>query len=535
MKDKLPDILRKYWLPIVLWAIALIWFTSFSVQIPERWITPQLPKEEAYFLASVVGYLIIRRLKIRRIEVGWGIITTGFLIDLLSEFTGEPEIITNLIGIIMVAGLIFMARGFYQFVLFQKKQQDIIRAERDLLQTLIDNIPDYIYFKDMKNRFVRVNKARARIAGTTPEKMIGKTNFDFFPHEEAKRTFADDDYVKKTGKPIVDKIEELTLIDGKKHWVSVTKIPWYDHEGKIRGTIGVSRDITERRMMEEKLREAEKTFRILTENCPVGIYLFQDNVFKYVNPAFARIFGYNIHELVGKKGPRDLTYPDDWSIVEKNIKDRLTGKADFVHYTFRGMRREGEIFDAEVFGSRVIHQGRPAIMGTLLDITERKKYEKMLQELARKDHLTGLFNDRYFYEKMKEQLNRFKRYKEIFSLLYIDIDGFKSCNDKYGHLEGDRILKHIGKVLKDSLRKMDSAYRVGGEEFVIMLPHTSKEEAKNVAERIREVVHQLFYHKYQITVSIGVADSTSDNILQEADQAMYRAKKNGKNRVWVAH
>jgi diguanylate cyclase (GGDEF)-like protein len=173
-------------------------------------------------------------------------------------------------------------------------------------------------------------------------------------------------------------------------------------------------------------------------------------------------------------------------------------------------------------------------MGISRDISERKKMEEKLQELSKRDYLTGLFNDRYFYEKLGEEIDRFKRYKEVFSLLYIDIDGFKLCNDTYGHLEGDKVLRILSKILQRSLRKVDSAYRIGGEEFVVMLPHTSKEEAGKVAERICEDVHQRLYPRYGITVSIGVADSKVDDVVRTADEAMYEAKRRGKNRVWVA-
>lgn len=531
---KITQILEKYWLPLVLWIVAFFWFSLFSVEVPSLWMTPNLPREGGYFFASLVGYFIIRKLKIRSLEVGWGIITTGFLVDFLAEFTGESTIISNLKGIVTIAGIILIATGFHKVITYQRKVEKKIKTEKELLQTLMDNIPDYIYFKDEKNRFVRVNKARAEISGTIPDKMIGKTDFDFFPEEEARKTFADDNYVKDSEKPIVDKLEKLTFFDGKEHWVSVTKIPWYDYKGRVIGTMGISRDITERKRMEEKLRESEERFRILAEHSPVGIYLVQGRFFKYVNPKAAEIFGYKVEEVIGKKEPRELVHPDDWPMVEENLRKRIKGELDFMNYFFRGVRKDGQVFYAEVFGSRVIYQGEPAIIGTVLDVTKHKETEKFLLELSRRDYLTGLFNERYFYEKLQEEIDRFKRYNNYaFSLLYIDIDGFKFCNDTYGHLEGDKVLQNLGEILQKSLRKMDSAYRVGGEEFVVMLPHTLKEEASTVAERVRKKVEEKLYPRYNITVSIGVADCRTKDIVKVADKAMYEAKKRGKNKVWV--
>jgi PAS domain S-box-containing protein len=133
-----------------------------------------------------------------------------------------------------------------------RKQAEIkLSHEHGLLQTLMDSIPDSIYFKDEKNRFVKVNKAKAAHSNVKPEDMVGKTDFDFLPEEEAKKAFEDDEDVLKTGKFIINKIEKLTSVDGAQRWVSVTKIPRFDAEGNIIGTMGISRDVTEWKKLEE--------------------------------------------------------------------------------------------------------------------------------------------------------------------------------------------------------------------------------------------------------------------------------------------
>ena len=140
-----------------------------------------------------------------------------------------------------------------------RKQAEIkLAREHALLQTLMDSIPDSIYFKDVENRFLKVNKAKAAHYNVKPEDMIGKTDFDFLPEDEARRAFEDDEEVLKTGKFIINKIEKLTGIDGSERWVSVTKIPRFDPEGNIIGTVGISRDITEWKKLEE-LYKKEKT------------------------------------------------------------------------------------------------------------------------------------------------------------------------------------------------------------------------------------------------------------------------------------
>jgi diguanylate cyclase (GGDEF)-like protein len=169
-----------------------------------------------------------------------------------------------------------------------------------------------------------------------------------------------------------------------------------------------------------------------------------------------------------------------------------------------------------------------------------QKSERMYKELSITDALTQLYNSRYFYSKLEEEIYRSARYKHPLSLLLIDIDDFKTLNDRYGHLEGDKILSMSGKIIKDCLRKTDSAYRYGGEEFTVILPGTEFEAAVNAAERIRK---QISTHKFtsstnqplHITVSIGACrlepGEEMKAFVQRADKAMYVAKRNGKNRV----
>jgi len=133
-----------------------------------------------------------------------------------------------------------------------RKQAEIKLAhEHKLLQTLMDSISDSIYFKDDENKFIMVNKAKAAHSNVKPEEMIGKTDFDFLPEDQARKAFEDDEEVLRTGKFIIDKIEKLTGIDGNERWVSVTKIPRFDTEGNIVGTMGISRDVTKWKKLEE--------------------------------------------------------------------------------------------------------------------------------------------------------------------------------------------------------------------------------------------------------------------------------------------
>jgi PAS domain S-box-containing protein len=133
--------------------------------------------------------------------------------------------------------------------------QEKLSYEHSLFQALLDNVPDSIYFKDENNRFILVNKAKAEHSTLSPEDMIGKTDYDFLPEHQARKAFENDNNIMKTGQPIIDEVEKLTGKDGSERWVSVTKIPRYSSEGKIIGTMGISRDVTKR---VKETKETEK-------------------------------------------------------------------------------------------------------------------------------------------------------------------------------------------------------------------------------------------------------------------------------------
>jgi PAS domain S-box-containing protein len=136
-----------------------------------------------------------------------------------------------------------------------KLKNNSLTRNRELLQSLLDNIPDAIYFKDAKNRLILVNKAHAGGLGLKPHQVVGRTDFDFFPRKQARKMFEDDNLVLKTGLPLIDKVEKTTRPNGTRHFVSTTKIPWFNKDGKTIGTIGITRDITERMKFEEKKQE----------------------------------------------------------------------------------------------------------------------------------------------------------------------------------------------------------------------------------------------------------------------------------------
>jgi diguanylate cyclase (GGDEF)-like protein len=174
---------------------------------------------------------------------------------------------------------------------------------------------------------------------------------------------------------------------------------------------------------------------------------------------------------------------------------------------------------------------------------ELKQAKLEIERIALIDPLTNLPNRRKLFEAISEEFNRFKRKKQPFSLLYLDLDHFKTINDTYGHAGGDQLLIHFANLLKNELRETDTAGRLGGEEFAVLLPETGVTAASRIAERIRDAMHDLTVPTskgtMQTTLSIGVAemtesDSSTDAVLRRADEALYKAKNNGRNVVVIA-
>jgi two-component system cell cycle response regulator len=173
---------------------------------------------------------------------------------------------------------------------------------------------------------------------------------------------------------------------------------------------------------------------------------------------------------------------------------------------------------------------------------ENASLHQKMEELTVIDELTGIYNYRFFVQKLADELKRARRYHHNLSLLMIDIDWFKRYNDNYGHLFGNLILSDLAKVIKSCIRDTDILIRYGGEEFVVILPQTEKEDARNIGERIRSKVEQTLFEekekkfKINLTVSLGVATfpengTEPEELVRSVDQALYLAKGKGKNLI----
>jgi diguanylate cyclase (GGDEF)-like protein/PAS domain S-box-containing protein len=270
-------------------------------------------------------------------------------------------------------------RGIVRDVTERKRAEEAVRESEAKFQQLFDEAPVGYHVYDTQGQITKVNRTELEMLGYTPEEVLGQPAWKFTGDEETSRHLV---LAKIAGTIPPGHSFERTYRrkDGTTLTVIVEDRPLRDSEGRIIGIRSTLQDITERKRMEEALRESENKFRDLAEKSLVGVYLIQDDIFKYVNARLAEINGHAAEELIDRKGPKDFIFPEDWPMVEENIRKRLSGEIESLHFEFRGITKDNRIINVEVYGSRTIYRGRPAVVGTLLDITDRKRAEEKLRE-----------------------------------------------------------------------------------------------------------------------------------------------------------
>jgi diguanylate cyclase (GGDEF)-like protein/PAS domain S-box-containing protein len=303
------------------------------------------------------------------------------------------------------------------------------------------------------------------------------------------------------------------------------------------------------RRAEEALRDSEKRYRELVDFLPIALFEvdLQGNIIA-ANPAIFETFRYDYGDIEKGLNSFQMIVPEDHARMIENIVKLLKGEKKGPS-EYRGIRKDGSIFPVMIFPSVIVCRGEiVGLRGAIIDLTERLRAEEALREsenryreLSIVDDLTQLYNARHFYHQLRTEIERANRYEQPLTLLLLDLDDFKCYNDAYGHLEGDRALARIGQVFKRCLRQADSIFRYGGEEFTILLPMTTCAEGIVTAEKIRAEIRKENFNPaadqgIRMTVSIGLAQYSPQEemagFVDRVDRLMYRAKKEGKDRVY---
>jgi len=410
---------------------------------------------------------------------------------------------------------------------------------------IVENADDAIASKSLDGIITSWNKAAEKMFGYRADEAIGQPMTIIFPPDRLPEEAV---FLEKIARgEHIDHYETIRVRkDGAPIDVSVSLSPIVDDEGRIIGAAKIVRDITDRKRAEEALRLSEERFRRLVEDCPLpmGLLGVEDRIV-YLNRKFIETFGYDLKDIPTIGDWYRLAYPDEAyraEVVSAWMSELDDAKITGPKAESRGYRvtcKNGDIKTFNILGVRIDGQ----ILAVFEDITERRRLEQVLRDMARTDPLTGLANRRSATEALETEFLRRKRFGSDAALLMIDIDHFKQVNDTYGHEAGDAALVSLATALKSMARATDLLARYGGEEFVFLLAGTNLPGAVEMAGRIRETVSRIVAKSssgnFGFTVSIGVASFRDDDenwacALQRADRAMFQAKALGRNRVVAA-
>ncbi|HEU0317722.1 MAG TPA: EAL domain-containing protein, partial [Solirubrobacteraceae bacterium] len=324
-----------------------------------------------------------------------------------------------------------------------------------------------------------------------------------------------------------------------------------------------ARDITERKGVEAALaeserrtrreaarRQADERFRTAFDRAPIGVCLValegaDQGRLLQVNRALANILGRSVAELTGVP-IGTLTHPEDQAGLDADLREMAEGRRGHVEREQRVMHKGGHFVWVLISATLLSDaDGPPNVAVThVMDISDRKQFDGRLQHLADHDALTGLYNRRRFTEELEQELKRSRRFAESGAVLFLDLDGFKFVNDSLGHAAGDEMIIRVARLLGSTVRETDTLARVGGDEFAVLLPRCDAGTASLVAEKLLGAVRRhglaISENRYaQVSTSIGIApfsggdDLSADEVVVEADIAMYDAKEAGKDRYVI--
>jgi len=346
--------------------------------------------------------------------------------------------------------------------------------------------------------------------------------------------------------PMLSAIKTLATLSEAPQSQRVLPIAVHDEIGRLIEGFNHLLDVLGQR--ETALLESEERFRVLHNASFGGIAIHDRGIILDCNQGLSNLTGYSNEELIGMNGILLVT-PEWRDTVMHNIRDGFPLPYDAV-----GLRKDGTRFHVSIRGQEIPYKGRVARVFEFRDVTERKQMEEQARQLALHDVLTGLPNRRLLSDRLRQSISASKRSGCFGALMFLDLDHFKPLNDTHGHGVGDLLLIEVANRLRSCVREGDTVARFGGDEFVVMLGELSTSRAESlaqaqvVAEKIRAVLSAAYrlplarkgqadaVVEHYCTVSIGVTlfinhEASEDDILKQADQAMYQAKEAGRDTV----
>ena len=411
------------------------------------------------------------------------------------------------------------------------RMQARLSVETDALRQCTEAIA----LVDADLRFQYVNPAFERLMGYSLDEVAGR-HVSLLEPEAREQGSLDQKYVSQAFHG-----ERLRRTkDGHEVPVLLNIAPLHDSDGKVVGMVGTMVDLRPIKAAEAALKESEARYRQFINDSPLGFLITQNGLVRFVNPALLAMLGWTEDEVINQPF---LPYvlEEDRPLVADIHQRRMRGEPTPDSYVCRVVIRDGSVRYWRL-AIRTIDWNGPAAHAVVSDITELKEAEDKLERAAHFDALTGIPNRVLLADRMRQALAQCSRNGKTLAVCYLDLDGFKPINDRWGHEAGDQMLREMARRLMACLRAGDTVARLGGDEFVLLLLNLDRiDECESALKRILAAVGQPWTingHTVQVSASIGVSiypsdAADTDMLLRHADQAMYMAKEAGRNRYYL--
>jgi diguanylate cyclase (GGDEF)-like protein/PAS domain S-box-containing protein len=418
----------------------------------------------------------------------------------------------------------------------------------DRFRVAFENAPIGVALVSTDGRWLHVNAALCEMLGYEEDELLRLSIVDVTHPADRSETIARRKQQLR-GRSADKRIEKRYIrSDGQTIWVAVTSTVVRDDHKLPLYTVAQIEDISERVRTQCSLAEAEERFRRAFDDAPIGMALVGcDGRFLQTNRTLSGITGYSEHELL-RRTFADITHPDDLDADVEQARRLLSGETEAYQMEKRYVCADGSVVWVALSVSLVRDAGGKSMyfVAQIEDINERKLADQELRFLADHDPLTGLLNRRRFYEEVDRELARLARHPDRHAaVLLLDIDRFKTINDALGHKAGDEVLTALAAILGLRLRAGDCVGRLGGDEVAALLVDLNHHDdgvavARELRDTIRAEPFLTSAGPVAVTVSIGVAalgadnDTLTDHALTLADDAMYQAKRNGRDQIGIA-
>ncbi|WP_206996497.1 sensor domain-containing protein [Trinickia mobilis] len=423
----------------------------------------------------------------------------------------------------------------------KEQAKEALQQSKQMLEAVIDSVPQRIFWKDTGSHYLGCNRAFADDVGIADaSKIAGLTDYDLPWQSFASTARMRDSEVIASGKPLNAYEEFAPAADGTRRWYRKTKVPLKNARDDVIGLLATYEDITERKDAELALRLRSRALDAIVNAVLITRAADTGNLIEYANPAFERITGYRTDAVIGSDC-RFLHGSDRDQPGIESIRRALAAERD-VTTLVRNYRRDGTLFWNQLYIAPVRDENGQVThhISVVNDVTELVQSRDMLRHQANFDSLTALPNRALLNERLEQAIRHGAERGTRVSLIFMDVDHFKDVNDSLGHGIGDRLLREIGARLAGCVGASDTVARYGGDEFVLVI--VEQEETDRLTDVLAHVSHAFSRPvwiddtEFHVEASVGIASFPSDGadaetLLRRADLAMYRAKSNGRNAV----